>query len=166
MNWLTKTIYENYVIYSDCRVFSNKRQGTNGHWLKISVNIHGYAFFKIWLNGKCKNLQLHRELAKAFIPNPKKLPCVNHKDGNKLNNSLSNLEWCTHSENNSHSHQNGLRKSKNTTGHKYISYDRGTKKPFRVSVNFGERKVIKGGRHHTIEEALAERDNIISKHGK
>ena len=55
-----------------------------------------------------KNRNVHRVIAETFIPNPNNLPCVNHKDGNKLNNSIDNLEWCTHSENVFHAYQTGL----------------------------------------------------------
>ena len=58
-----------------------------------------------------KNRNVHRVIAETFIPNPQNLPCVNHKDGNKLNNSVSNLEWCTHSENVLHSFENGLQRT-------------------------------------------------------
>ncbi|HEU0125887.1 MAG TPA: NUMOD4 domain-containing protein, partial [Flavobacterium sp.] len=54
---------------------------------------------------------LHRALAEAFIPNPENKRCVNHKDGNKLNNSLDNLEWATHGENNQHAYDTGLKKA-------------------------------------------------------
>lgn len=55
-----------------------------------------------------KNRNIHRVIAETFIPNPDNLPCVNHKDGNKLNNSVDNLEWCTQSENVLHSFKNRL----------------------------------------------------------
>ena len=55
-----------------------------------------------------KNRNVHRVIAETFIPNPNNLPCVNHKDGNKLNNSVDNLEWCTHSKNVFHAYQTGL----------------------------------------------------------
>ena len=61
------------------------------------------------LNGKNRNI--HRVIAEAFIPNPNNLPCVNHKDGNKQNNRVDNLEWCTHSENTLHSFRTGLQKT-------------------------------------------------------
>lgn len=57
-----------------------------------------------------KNKNVHRIIAETFIPNLCALPCVNHKDGNKLNNSVDNLEWCTYSENTLHSFKNGLQK--------------------------------------------------------
>lgn len=55
-----------------------------------------------------KNHNVHRVIAETFIPNPNNLPCVNHKDGNKLNNSVDNLEWCTYSENTTHAYKTGL----------------------------------------------------------
>ena len=53
-------------------------------------------------------LYVHKLLAQAFIPNPDNKPCVNHIDGDKHNNSLANLEWCTHSENDQHKQATGL----------------------------------------------------------
>lgn len=61
---------------------------------------HGYKYVQLNNDGKTKMLLVHRLVAMAFIPNPDNLPCVNHKDENKENNSVENLEWCTHSYNN------------------------------------------------------------------
>lgn len=65
-------------------------------------NGNGYLRTNLFSRGKQTTVYLHRILAEAFIPNPLKLPQINHKDGNKTNNSLDNLEWCTGSANVQH----------------------------------------------------------------
>lgn len=59
----------------------------------------GYEYVNIWKDGKCKKGIVHRLVAQAFIPNPENKPCVNHKDFNRSNNSVENLEWVTYREN-------------------------------------------------------------------
>ena len=59
-----------------------------------------------------KTRLIHRTIAQVFIPNPQNLPEVNHKDGNKTNHTVDNLEWCTRNENLRHAYAHGLRTSK------------------------------------------------------
>ena len=59
----------------------------------------GYKMVDLHFCGVRKRMYVHRLVAQAFIPNPNNLPQVNHKDENKLNNCVSNLEWCTHAYN-------------------------------------------------------------------
>lgn len=69
------------------------------------LNNRGYLRVRL-CEFKVRNLySIHRLVAEAFIPNPKNKPCVNHKDGDKTNNCVENLEWCTYSENEQHSHK-------------------------------------------------------------
>lgn len=62
----------------------------------------GYPFVGLWKEGKHYNKMIHRMVAETFIPNPENKPQVNHIDGNKFNNNVSNLEWVTDSENKKH----------------------------------------------------------------
>ena len=68
----------------------------------------GYLSLATKINGVNKTFRVHREIAKAFLNNPENKPHVNHKDGNKLNNEVDNLEWCTQSENMKHAVDTGL----------------------------------------------------------
>ena len=76
--------------------------------LKAQKDNKGYQRVNITVNRVKKTYKVHREVAKAFIPNPSNHPQVNHKDGNKDNNCVSNLEWVTNIENCHHAIRNGL----------------------------------------------------------
>ena len=78
----------------------------SGRLMSPSIDHCGYKH--TLFNGKNRNI--HRVIAETFIPNPNNYSCINHKDGNKLNNCVDNLEWCTHSYNTSHAYANGLEK--------------------------------------------------------
>ena len=77
--------------------------------LKSKANKAGYYIRDFYADGTRNFLRVHRIVAELFIPNPDNLPCVNHIDGDKMNNHVSNLEWCTHSHNNKHAIGTGLR---------------------------------------------------------
>ena len=87
--------FENYEISNLGKVRNIK----SGRMLKPHLNHNGYLKHHLYRHDKQKELFLHRIIAIAFIDNPGKKPQVNHIDENKLNNDLSNLEWCTAKEN-------------------------------------------------------------------
>lgn len=70
--------------------------------LKPSLINSGYHVVTLYRGAKREKFQVHRLVAITFIPNSDNLPCVNHKDENKLNNAANNLEWCTYTYNNNY----------------------------------------------------------------
>lgn len=69
---------------------------------------HGYETVVLYRNKKCKTFGVHRLVAMAFLDNPNSYEQVNHIDGNKCNNNVNNLEWCTAKQNTHHAINNGL----------------------------------------------------------
>lgn len=76
--------------------------------LKSQRDNKGYHRVRVTINRQKMSFKVHREVAKAFIPNPNNLPQVNHMDGNKSNNAVDNLEWCTNQQNVIHALEIGL----------------------------------------------------------
>lgn len=77
--------------------------------LTLTRQKSGYLYAMIEVCGKPKKCRVHRLVAQAFLPNPDHLTEINHKDGNKENNHVGNLEWATRSQNVKHSFDTGLK---------------------------------------------------------
>lgn len=102
---------EEWKLYKGVILISNfgNMMSPLGEPRKATKNDRGYYIFNV--SGCIKNQRLHRAVAELFLPNPNPdvFTDVNHKDGNKANNAVSNLEWCTRSENIQHAYNTGLR---------------------------------------------------------
>ena len=95
-------------------VSENGEIKSHGKPINGEICKNGYKRIHVSHEGKSYKFLVHRLVAAAFIPNPDNLPCVNHKDGNKQNNSVSNLEWVTYSENQKHAYETGLKSANGT----------------------------------------------------
>ena len=94
--------FDNYEVSTEGQV----RNITTGHILKPRDNGRGYLEVGLHTNKKRTHKYIHRLVAEAFIPNPNNKPEVNHIDEDKTNNSVNNLEWLTHKENNNYGTKN------------------------------------------------------------
>lgn len=112
---------EIYEISNLGNIKTKDREGARGKYIKGHIlsqrdNSNGYLRCDINIEGKTKSYLVHRLVAEKFIPNPDDKPFVNHIDGNKHNNSIDNLEWCTRSENEKHAWKTGLKHDIATKG--------------------------------------------------
>jgi hypothetical protein len=90
-----------YIVSSDGKVYSTNNCGRAKYHQEISqrLNADGYMQITVGKTGNRSQYRVHRMVAEAFIPNPDNLPEVNHKDNDRTNNCVDNLEWCTHEYN-------------------------------------------------------------------
>lgn len=109
MNWnncLQLDEFPNYYVNPRGQIFNSK-----GVEKKQSKNMNGYSVVVLYKDNKRTTKSVHRLVVNAFIPNPNNKPEVNHIDGNKNNNEISNLEWNTRRENQLHAYAHNLRKN-------------------------------------------------------
>lgn len=148
--WKNIKSFPNYIISSYGKIYNTK---TN-ILLTSRDNGHGYLYVDLYKNSKHKRYYVHRLVANTFIPNLENKKEVNHIDGDKNNNSVSNLEWVTSSENSRHAWKNNLVHS--TLKHKEASkrnlrkitkeqYEKGYKKRCQIIKN-------KGKKIHSLEQ--------------
>ena len=123
----------NYLIDTDGDVWSRFGHGVAGvlkvyHKLKPAIRTSkghksGYKVVSLKFDdGTRRNVYVHRLMAQTFLPNPENKREVNHIDGNKLNNNIDNLEWCTSSENRLHAYREGLNDGSVTSRKHIIHY--------------------------------------------
>ncbi len=101
-----------YFATIDGKIFSYPKKTRKGIREIVPHKGSNYNLIDLCKDGKIKKYLIHRLIAETFIPNPDNKPQVNHIDGNKRNNRVDNLEWCTASENQKHSISIGLRTCK------------------------------------------------------
>ena len=97
-----------YSICSDGQVMTVRRKGSNGGFLSQRPNSSGYMRVELRKGKEKRSVFVHRLVAMAFVRRKDGCDFVNHIDGNKKNNSASNLEWCTRSQNMKHAIASGL----------------------------------------------------------
>ena len=137
--------FKDYYISKTGFVYSNKSGALKK--LKHGVNRGGYSYVNLCIDGKSYNKRIHRFIAETFITNEKDYLYVNHIDGNKSNNSVDNLEWCTSRENNTHLHL-----KRNTTSEFVgVYFDKNRNKWYSTIKHKGKQVFL--GRHKTELEA-------------
>jgi hypothetical protein len=109
--------YENYKITEDGVVYSSYTNSVK----KPSNHRQGYFLIGLIKDNKEKKLLVHRLVAMTYLENPKGYKYVNHKDGDKKNNHVTNLEWVTSSDNQKHAYKTGLKvASRKTINNKIV----------------------------------------------
>lgn len=130
-NYSNYSVDENGNIYSNVRKYVDKNNIPGKKYriikLKNSPMKNGYQRVTLYDDlGNKKTRLVHRIVAETFLTNKDNKPCINHKDGNKSNNEIFNLEWVTHKENRKHALLTGLAKGMNGDSHplhKIVSSD-------------------------------------------
>lgn len=151
-----------FIVCSDGTIF---RRCKNGLY-NISPNnpnvSDGYIHVNTFVDGKMKNFLAHRLVAEAFIPNPNEYPVVNHKDGNRSNNSVENLEWCSQADN--IRHMMNMHKQRYLTCLKKQRIERGislTKLPREIGLMIGAYRDIENAVRVPTEDEARKIENFF-----
>lgn len=161
-----------YQISSFGRVKSLKRKVQHGNYsytrkerfLVCHEDKYGYLIIGLNKDKEHKTMKVHRLVAEAFIENPKGLQIVNHKDFNRTNNEISNLEWCDCQYNAQYSRERRplmiTKKNPGATKEKYIYL---CENRFRVQIRNRSVRITK--RFSTLEEAIVFRNEVVNELG-
>lgn len=145
----------------------SKLQLVNEKILPLHINKrNGYMYVYLNKNAKGKNCRVHRLIAESFIDNPNNLPQVNHIDGNKQNNRVDNLEWCTSKENIRHSYKLGLSNNYKIKVNQYDlkgnfikTFESITRASTETGISTGNISACINGKRKTAEKYIWERNN-------
>lgn len=116
--WILHALKNRYILVKEdgtilrCRRATTKGELVSDAYDTVKVRVHkksGRVYFNMSWMGLTKSVLVNRVVALRFLKNPNNLPQVNHIDGDKENNALSNLEWSSGSDNERHAHRNGLK---------------------------------------------------------
>ena len=132
----------------------------NNRLLRPRVGTYGYYKVNLYKNKKVKTIEIHRLVAEAFIENPESKSEVNHIDGNKLNNNITNLEWVTHKENINHAWRTKLFEPVRKASKRYGKSNPNAKKVYQIKNNI----II--GVFDTIKEAATKTNTNKTNIGK
>lgn len=147
-----------YLIYNDEKVYSTHTK----KFLK-GDNVAGYLQYTLRIEGRAKKYKAHRLVAMMFIPNPHDYPVVNHIDGNKLNNNVENLEWCTYYHNNKHARDTGLNNVSESNSKRWEDKNFREKTSKNISKTLKENGTFKGKNNPKFRYIILHKGKEISR---
>ena len=151
--------FPNYYATEDGHIWS----GWRNQYVSEILMENGYHRVVLSKHNKSHNFLVHRLVAQAFIPNPDNKPCVNHKDLNRENNSVENLEWVTYKENNNyadHGKKNGAAHSKRVG-----QYDAKTKELIAIYDSMVAAAKAVGGKSSNIGACCNKKPHYLTAYG-
>ncbi len=150
--------FPNYRVYTDGSMYSLRG---NGRFMKTTPDTNGYPYLSLYGDDKKrKGFKTARLVAKAFIPNPNNLPCVDHKDGDRTNNDVRNLRWVTISTNNRNKHITTAK-----SGYQGVYHQQRRTSPKKWAAEWREEVGVKYRKYfETKEEAVAHRAAMVAKY--